>query len=249
MAFGEVTTKVKGLFLPPELRKSAAQKLSSSSSSSLSLEDMKRIPREISRFLLTRGHLLMEGTTSPEQLLYLASVVQRTDARLVGEIGFNAGYSSYAFLSADPETRVVSFDLGEHASTKAAKRLIDKRFPTRHTLIYGDSRKTVAEFNSRNPALHFDVVFIDGGHEYEVAKADIVNMKPLCTEKTAVIMDDLTPWRRWGTGPTRAWTEAIQEGIIRQDELFKDGKPVDVIEPPGKRSWALGRYAFRNSLD
>jgi hypothetical protein len=33
-------------------------------------------------------------------------------------------------------------------------------------------------------------------------------------------------------------------GIIRQDELIKDGKPADVIAPPGKRSWALGQYIF-----
>jgi predicted O-methyltransferase YrrM len=249
MAFGELRTKVKALFPSSELRNNAAQKLSSSSGT-LSLEDMKRMQREILRFLFLRGHfVVVEGSSTPEQLLYLASVVKRTDARLVGEIGFNAGFSSYAFLSADSKTRLVSFDLGKRTCTKTAKRLIDKRFPTRHTLIYGDSRKTVPEFKSRNPTLHFDLVFIDGGHAYEVAKADIANMKPLCTEKTVVVMDDLMPWRRWGTGPTRAWTEAIREGIIRQDELFKDGKPADVIEPPGKRSWALGRYIFKNSLD
>jgi predicted O-methyltransferase YrrM len=247
MAFGELRTKVEALFPSSGLRKDTAQKLSSSTS--LSLEDMKRMKQEILRFLWLRGRFPTEGSSSPEQLLYLASVVKRTGARLVGEIGLNAGFSSCAFLGADPETRVVSFDLDKHASTKAAKRLIDKRFPTRHTVIYGDSRKTVPEFKSRNPALHFDLVLIDGGHQYEVAKADIMNMKPLCTEKTVVVMDDLAPWHRWGTGPTRAWAEAIREGIIRQDGLFKDGKPVDVIEPPGKRSWALGRYVFSNSLD
>jgi hypothetical protein len=62
-----------------------------------------------------------------------------------------------------------------------------------------------------------------------------------------VVIDDLTPWRKWGEGPTQAWTEAIREGIIVQDELFIDGKPVDAIEPPGKRCWALGRYLFSNS--
>lgn len=230
-----------------QYRRGAAA-VGNSSSTSLSVADIKRIRREILRYLWLRGRL-MEGSSSPEQLLYLASAVKRTGARLVGEIGFNAGFSSYTFLSAHSGTRLVSFDLGIHPSTKAAKRLIDKRFPTRHTLIYGDSRKTVPEFKSRNRALYFDLVFIDGGHEYEVAKADIVNMKPLCTEETLVVMDDLTPWLRWGAGPTRAWTEAIREGIIRQDELFKDGRPADGIQPPGKRSWALGRYVFRNSLD
>ena len=182
----------------------------------------------------------MEGFSSPDQLLYLESAVKRTGARLVGEIGFNTGFSSYAFLRANPDTRVVSFDLGEHAYAKVAKRLIDKWFPGRHTLIYGDSRETVPEF-VRTGTAHFDLVFIDGGHDYDVAKADIRNMQP-AAGKTAVIMDDLIPWTDWGSGPTRAWTEAIQAGIIRQDELFKDGKPADMIGPPAKRIWAMGQY-------
>lgn len=220
---------------------------SSSSSTPLSLKDMRKIEFDIIRYLLPRGNLLTEGSSSREELLCLASAAQRTNARLVGEIGFNVGFSSYAFLSAHPETKVISFDLGGHRGTKFAKKLIDKRFPGRHTLIYGDSTKTVPEFTTKNPDLRFDLFFIDGGHEYEIAKTDIMNVKPLCTGKTIVVMDDLTPWRDWGKGPTKAWTEAIQEGIIRQDELFKDGEPVDVMEPPGKRSWALGRYVFSNS--
>jgi predicted O-methyltransferase YrrM len=213
-----------------------------------SFEDMKRMRREITRYLLLRWSFpATEGSSPPEQLLFLARAAQR--ARLVGEIGFNAGFSTYAFLNAN--TQVVSFDLAEHTSVKAVKKLMDTRFPGRHTLICGDSRNTVPEFKARNPDLRFDLVFIDGGHDYEVAKADIVNMRPLCTENTVVIMDDLTPWVNWGRGPTRAWTEAIREGIIRQDGLFKDGKPVDVIEPPkiralGRyiRAWATGRYTL-----
>jgi predicted O-methyltransferase YrrM len=174
-------------------------------------------------------------------MLYLTHTA--TNSRLVGEIGFNVGLSSHALLTAHPDLHVISFDLGQCAATKAAKKLIDQRFPRRHTLISGDSRTTVPAFKARYPALRFDLVFIDGGHDYEVAKADIINMKPLCTQKTLVIMDDLTPWLVHGVGPTRAWTEAIQEGVIHQRELFKDGKPAAMIKPPGKRSWALGHYA------
>ncbi len=249
MPLGDFSSKFKELFQSSELKDHREGKFLPFSTSP-SLADMKKIEREILRFLLFRGTFLLEGSSTPEQLLYLASTVKRTGARVIGEIGFNAGFSSYAFLSAHPEAQLVSFDLGNHSYSKAAKTLIDKRFPTRHTLVYGDSRIAVPEFKSRNPAFRFDLVFIDGGHEYEVAKADIVNMQALSTSKTVVIMDDLMPWRRrWGAGPTRAWEEAIREGIIRQDELFKDGKPVDVIEPPAKRSWAAGRYVFQNSPD
>ena len=174
--------------------------------------------------------------------MYLGNLVPRTGARMIGEIGFNAGFSSFAFLSAAPDTQVVSFDLGEHAYGRTAKKLIDKKFPNRHTLILGDSTKTVPDYKTQNPDLKFDLVFIDGGHDYEVAKADIANMRQFCTEETAVVIDDLTPWLAWGEGPMRAWTEAINTGIVRQEEMYKDGKPVDVMEPPGKRSWALGYY-------
>jgi predicted O-methyltransferase YrrM len=198
--------------------------------------------REILRFLWLRGRPPLEGSTSTEELVYLGNLVGRTGARLIGEVGFNAGFSSFAFLSADPNTKVVAFDLGEHAYSKTAKRLIDKKFPGRHTLILGDSTKTVPDYHSKNPDLKFDLVFIDGGHDYEVAKADIMNMRLFCTDRTAVVIDDLTPWLRWGEGPYRAWNEAVDAGIIRQDEMFKDGKRVEVMEPPGKRSWALGCY-------
>ena len=212
------------------------------SSRPISLADVRKIRRKILSYLLLRGCHPTEGSTSPDELLYLANLVQRNNVRRIGEIGFNAGFSTYAFLSASPDTTVVSFDLGEHDYSKTAKKLIDREFPNRHTLIVGDSTKTVPDYKAQNPDLTFDLAFIDGGHEYEVAKADIANMRQFCTEETAVVIDDLTPWLAWGEGPMQAWTEAIDTGIVRQTEMFKDGRPVDVMEPPGKRSWALGYY-------
>ncbi|AKK30738.1 hypothetical protein AB431_21135 [Mycobacterium sp. EPa45] len=208
----------------------------------MTLADVKRMRRGLLMHHWLRGRRLVEGSSSADELLYLANLVSRTDARVIGEIGFNAGFSTYAFLSAAPDTRVVSFDLGEHGYTRTAKKLIDKTFPGRHTLVLGDSTKTVPDYKAQNSDMRFDIAFIDGGHEYEVAKADIANMREFCTDKTAVVMDDLTPWLEWGEGPMRAWSEAIAAGVVRQEEMFKDGERVDVMEPPGKRSWALGRY-------
>jgi predicted O-methyltransferase YrrM len=169
-------------------------------------------------------------------------VARRTEARLIAEIGFNAGCSSYVLLKYVPDAAVVSFDLGEHASVAANKKLIDKKFPGRHTLICGDSRKTVPAFAHNNPGLRFDLAFIDGGHDYEVAHADITNMRALSSDRTALIMDDLVPWQSYGAGPTKAWEEAIGDNLVHQDELFQDGERVEKAQPPGDRAWALGRY-------
>ncbi len=59
---------------------------------------------------------------------------------------------------------------------------------------------------------------------------------------TPVIIDDLIPWRSYGSGPTKAWLEAQEKRMLTQKELYRDGRRVERIEPPGKRSWALGYY-------
>ncbi|PRI16598.1 class I SAM-dependent methyltransferase [Mycobacterium shigaense] len=203
---------------------------------------MKRVERKLYWRLLLRRMGAGEGSSSAEELLYLVRVARRTGARLIAEIGFNAGCSSYALLRHIPGGTVVSFDLGEHASVAVNKRLIDKTFPGRHTLVCGDSRRTVPAFADSNPDLRFDLAFIDGGHDYEVARADILNMRRLCDGRTALVMDDLVPWRSYGAGPTKAWEEVIEGELVHQDELIQDGVRVAEARPPGDRVWALGRY-------
>ena len=106
----------------------------------------------------------------------------------------------------------------------------------------GNSTETVPCFLKEHPDIKFDLIFVDGGHDYEVAKTDLLNMKLFAKSTTRLLTDDLTPWKPWGVGPTKAWLELIGQNIIEQQELWKDGKQVDDIAPTGDRSWALGRY-------
>jgi hypothetical protein len=183
-----------------------------------------------------------EGSADQDELDYLAGVARKPGVKLIGEIGFNAGLSSHTFLEANPDATVYSFDLGEHRYVRPAKEHIDEVFPGRHHLILGDSLKTVPAFHREHPELRFDVIFVDGGHSYAVAKGDLMNMRRMAAPKAWLLTDDLTPWKRWGKGPTRAWSEAIEDGVVEQLELYRDGRRVDEIKPPGDRSWALGRY-------
>ena len=185
-----------------------------------------------------------DGSASVGELEFMVELIRKSGAKLIGETGFNAGSSSYAFLRASPETEVVSFDIGYHGYVKPAKKLIDKEFPGRHTLICGDSKKTLPKFAKDHPGFKFDYIFIDGGHDYKTAKADIVNFRKLSSAETIVIMDDLVPWLPWGVGPTRAWREAIDDGLVTQRELFIDGKRFEEIKPPGKNGWAVGSYIY-----
>ncbi|MBY6411875.1 class I SAM-dependent methyltransferase [Rhodococcus sp. BP-252] len=190
---------------------------------------------------VTAGEPFEYGADESE-LNYLASLAARPGTQLVCEVGFNAGFSSWAFLSASSSTVVYSFDLAGYAYSAAAKEHIDELFPGRHTLIQGDSHSTIKEFAAKYPDMRFDVIFVDGDHSLDGARADLADLRSLATPETVVVMDDITPWLWFGEGPTQAWQEAVEAGSVVHRSYYRDGVPVDVVEPPASRAWAEGYY-------
>lgn len=183
-----------------------------------------------------------EGSADAAEQAYLAKLAGDPKVKTIGEIGFNAGISSYIFLAANPNATVYSFDINEYGYVQSAKKYINEHFPGRHHLIIGDSLKTVPAFKKEHPTITFDLVFVDGSHDYAIAKADLANMRTYATKDTILVTDDLTPWKPWGEGPTKAWQELVSSGLVQQLELYRDGRKVKTIEPPGERSWVIGRY-------
>jgi predicted O-methyltransferase YrrM len=187
-----------------------------------------------------------EYGADPAELQYLSSLAARPGTRLICEVGFNCGFSSWAFLQASPSVLVWSFDLANYAYSAAAKEHIDELFPGRHTLVRGDSHLEIAAFAKTHPELRFDVIFIDGDHSLEGARADLTDLRALAAPDAVVVMDDITPWLWYGEGPTQAWKDAVEGGEITHASYFRDGDKVAAVEPPAKRAWAEGRYSVRD---
>ncbi len=156
-------------------------------------------------FLNHRGFHVFEGCSQniPEQVQDLIRLSK--NCLNIMEIGFNAGHSALTFLK-HTNAKITSFDLGEHDYVNVAKEYIDMKYPNRHTLILGDSRDTVPHCKDT-----FDLIFIDGGHDYEVAKVDMKNCLLLAKPNAMFIMDDTVYTQGWHfpytLGPTRAWME------------------------------------------
>jgi predicted O-methyltransferase YrrM len=151
------------------------------------------------------------------QTMILQTMLYDPNKNNILEIGFNAGHSADLFLNTKESCTVTSFDIGYHSYCKIAKEFIDTKYPNRHTLILGDSTKTIPTFQTDNK---YDLIFIDGGHQYQVAKADLSNCKRLAHSDTIVVMDD-TMYRKdweteWTIGPTRAWQEGLKSGLIKE---------------------------------
>jgi len=158
------------------------------------------------------------------QCLEIISLINN-EQTLIMEIGFNAGHSAELFLE-NSKAYVYSFDLGTHFHQylKYGKKYINNTYPNRHTLVFGDSRITVPKFAINN-SIEFDIIFIDGGHDYEIAYADLINCKKLANKNTILIMDDTIKNNKaletsWTIGPTKAWNECIKKGIITETSTF-----------------------------
>lgn len=189
-----------------------------------------------------QGNPLYAAVCSISQVLYLLHLARSSTALHIGEVGFNIGFSSIAFLESSPITQVVSFELSDNPYVNSAKEFIDARYPNRHHLVKGDSVETLPKYLTAASGEGFDFFFIDGSHEYPFVRSDIRYGRDLARAGGIVVVDDLTPWYPWGIGPTTAWEEAVRDNIITPLEYISDGIPVDIIEGPADRAWGVGRF-------
>jgi hypothetical protein len=169
----------------------------------------------INAYLRSRKHGALEGNTGLCQAKLNLLARLSASATNALEIGYNAGHSADCLLSANPLLKLTSCDLGEHPYVFDAQRLTAFLHPGRHTLILGDSTKVLPEHTPEKP---YDLIFIDGGHAYDVAHSDMVHALRLAAPGACIIMDDtiyVPGWEKdYSKGPTKVWLESIEAGLI-----------------------------------
>jgi predicted O-methyltransferase YrrM len=152
------------------------------------------------------------------------------DAKTYCEIGFNKGHSASYVMESNPDANIVAFELARNNTTLGALNILNKEYPDRINMIWGDSLETVP---SHKP-IGCDVFLIDGNHEYEYVSEDIKNIKQHMKPGGIVMVDDVHCSGDWCIGPNKAWTDAVQNGFINEIHAEQSYD--------GKRGYALGRF-------
>lgn len=161
---------------------------------------------------------------------FFTTLLQRNlQIKTIAEIGFNAGHSSDLFLKTRPDLQVVSFDIMEHGYARIGKEFIGKYYPGRHILVEGNSLTTVPDFHKAHETQTFDLIFIDGGHDFKTALNDIINMKALASPTTLLVVDDIKY-----KPVMKAWEQCEKQGLVKEIQRFSGG---------GK-AWMLGSYCW-----
>jgi hypothetical protein len=148
------------------------------------------------------------------------------------ETGFNAGHSALRFL-AQSAAKVYEFDLGTHEYAQTAAEFLQKSFPGRLVVTWGDSQKTLPRFQMENPNVKCDVVVVDGGHDFEIAESDLRNFLPMVSPHHILVIDDTPCTPGWCEGPTKAWSKLVQTGCVTQ---------TDSVPMGNNRGFSVGKY-------
>ena len=190
---------------------------------------MNKKPTTLNEVFEQREKMNMDGFSQeiPEQVEFLVNCAKSANVKNIMEIGFNAGHSSELFLKTNPDVKVTSFDICGYNCVRVGKAFIDEMFPNRHTLIKGNSLETVPQHEPEEN-VKYDIIFIDGGHHYPIAKGDLINCRRLAHKDTIVILDDTVKDEKlichWNKGPNQAWSEAIEWNVVVQDGYSDFGR-------------------------
>ena len=122
------------------------------------------------------GKILQNLPKSPEGHWLMAQSpivisLDKYNIKTMLEIGFNNGYSAAMFLTTLPLEKFYSLDIGIHPFVEEVQQEFKSRYGDAFVPLIEDS------MNIRNTPLNdleFDLVFIDGGHSYEVAHNDMM---------------------------------------------------------------------------
>jgi predicted O-methyltransferase YrrM len=181
---------------------------------------------------------ISEGSIGDEEAQFFSNLVRGKGRINVAQVGLGLGKSAWAFLAANADCHLLTFDNGSHAASGEIASRISKAFPQRHEVVWGDSKAEIPHYNT-TIGVDASIAFIDGGHDYDSCMSDLRN---LYAPGRLVLTDDYWPYHDNGRslhGVYRAWEDGIKTGLLKQISYHTEVHPEwHTVTNPGKLPWA-----------
>jgi predicted O-methyltransferase YrrM len=178
------------------------------------------------------GNLLYDGSNShlqqiPEELtelvFYLKNFEKSNNVKLKKflEIGFHAGYTNTILNKIFNFDEIVGIDTFQEFVDGNSLRA-NHRFKNL-TLICSDStsKRTISIAKKFAP---FDLILIDGNHDYKYVKKDFENYKPFLSKNSFVMFHDIKS--KTFPGVSKLWKEVSKSKQFKSKEFICNDFPI-----------------------
>lgn len=170
----------------------------------------------------------------PEELIGLARLAAEREPRTVCEIGTYNGGTSLFLCGLPSVARFVGMDI-KPLNRREIAALVPRRVDT--AVLEGSSRDLKPRVGEAFRGSPIDLLFIDGDHSYEGARADLLDYRELVRPGGLIAFHDIVPEDPDGTGDSGGvptlWRE-IKEHFDKRWEFVRDwkqdGMGIGVIE-------------------
>jgi len=155
-----------------------------------------------------------------QQMSAYRQFLQDRNIEQVCEVGFDAGYSALALLTAMKKSATLtSFDAGNHEYSRSAATMLERAFPGQFSMVWGDTNQTLPEASQHSGPL-CDMAVVDETHMDPPRNAlsphmELANLMFLSKLNATVVMGDTNCTSAWCAGPTKAWEDAVKFGWVR----------------------------------
>lgn len=162
----------------------------------------------------------------PEQFSDMMNFCHSKTFCNVLEIGFLHGSSSLMFLM-NTNANVTSID---RSMNEQSEEYLINMFPNRFKMIHGSSKEVLSSLLTEG--VLYDLIYIDGGHEYKTVKDDILACQYLITDECYIIMNDVVTdsdlCMFWNNGPTQVYNEIDKE--VYFEKIYSRGRGLAVFQ-------------------
>jgi hypothetical protein len=135
-------------------------------------------------------------------------------AKIIIEIGFNAGHSALLMLTVNPHCIVYSYDNCANPYTKHCYRYLANKFPQRLFLIQGDSAQTLGSHFEKF-GQKADFLLIDGSKDFLAANLDFFNGKQNTHKGGFILFNDTHLIQL-----DNLWKGYLRDNFVREIEIF-----------------------------